>query len=163
MLTRTEPVMTVNLGGKPYDPIKAAAISARKTAQPFERIFGYLLELFPMILLVLVPIVGGVLATAYILLRDGIFPGQSVGKKILKTQVVVQRTGRPASFRESAIRNFPLAINFFLPVIPVIGHILGGAIGAVVFFIEAVALFTNKKRQRLGDKLAGTIVVRSAS
>jgi uncharacterized RDD family membrane protein YckC len=134
-----------------------------RTAEPFERIFGYLLELFPLILLVLIPLLGPLFATGYLLFRDGIFPGQSFGKKVLKTQVVNQETGEPGSFRESVIRNLPLAINFFMPMVPVVGHILGGITGTIIFIVEAVSLFTDPKHRRLGDKLAGTIVVKRGS
>jgi len=132
----------------------------RTLASPLERVFGYLLELFPLILIVLVPVAGGILTTLYILFRDGIFPGQSIGKRILKTQVINAKTGLPATYRESAIRNLPLAINFFLPIVPLFGHILGGVTGVVVFTVEAVALFTDKERRRWGDKVAGTIVIK---
>ena len=128
-------------------------------AQPFERIFGYLLELFPLIVLVLIPIFGGLLTSAYILFRDAVFSGQSFGKMVLGTKVLMQSTGEPGGLRASAIRNFPLAINFFLPVIPVIGHIAGGITGTIIFFVETVALLSDKQHRRLGDRLAGTIVV----
>ena len=58
-------------------------------ADPLERILGYLLEYFPMFLVHFIPVFGGILTTIYVLIRDGIWPGQSVGKMVMKTQVIV--------------------------------------------------------------------------
>lgn len=128
-------------------------------ATVFERYFGYLLEVFPLILLSLIPVIGGILTTVYVVFRDS-FDGRSVGKLILKTRVVRLEDNQPASFRESALRNFPLAISFFLTILPFVGHIFAAIVGTVVFVLEAISIATNKDRRRLGDKLAGTIVVR---
>ena len=128
-------------------------------AKSFERYFGYLLEIFPLILLSFLPIIGGILATTYVVFRDS-FNGQSIGKLILKTRVVRIDDRQPASVRESAMRNLPLAITFFLTILPFIGHIVAGFVGTLVFVIEAIAIATDKDGRRLGDKLAGTIVVR---
>ena len=129
-------------------------------AQPWERYIGYLLEIFPVVIISFLPVVGPLLAVAYLLARDAIFPGQSFGKKILKLKVIDQVSGKPASMRESVIRNFPLAMNFFFPLVPIIGHLIGGVTGTIVFVIEAIAIATDKEHRRLGDKLAGTIVIK---
>ncbi len=78
----------------------------------------------------------------------------------MKIQVVDEKTGKPATYRESVIRNAPLAINFFLPIVPFVGHILGAITGTIVFLVEVILIFTDEKHRRLGDKLAGTIVVK---
>lgn len=128
-------------------------------ATVFDRYVGYLLEVFPLILLSLIPVFGGILTTVYVVFRDS-FGGRSVGKLILKTRVVRLDNNQPATLRESALRNFPLAISFFMTILPVVGHILAGVVGTVVFVLEGISIATNKDRRRLGDKLAGTIVVR---
>jgi uncharacterized RDD family membrane protein YckC len=77
------------------------------------------------------------LAILYILLADGLPGGQSFGKKALRMRVIDERTGRDCTFGKSFLRNILLAI-------------LGP--------IDWVFIF-GKKRQRLGDQVAGTIVV----
>jgi uncharacterized RDD family membrane protein YckC len=73
----------------------------------------------------------------YILFADGFRNGQSYGKRIVKTAVVDSATGTPCSFKQSFIRNFLLSV-------------LG------VF--DWVFIF-GKRRQRLGDKAARTLVI----
>jgi uncharacterized RDD family membrane protein YckC len=76
-------------------------------------------------------------AVFYLLFSDGFENGQSYGKRIVKTAVVDATTGRPCSFRQSFVRNLLLSI-------------LG--------VIDWVFIF-GKRRQRLGDKAAHTVVV----
>lgn len=81
-----------------------------------------------------------VLAALYILLSDGFENGQSYGKRAMKIAVIDQRTGQPCTFGKSFLRNLTL-------------ELLGP--------IDWLFIFTDK-RQRLGDMLAGTIVVEAA-
>ena len=78
-----------------------------------------------------------ILASAYLLLADGLEGGQSYGKRLLSTAVVDRVTGRPCTFGQSFVRNILLSI-------------LGP--------IDWIFIF-GKKRQRLGDKAAGTVVI----
>ena len=80
-------------------------------------------------------------ALFYILFADGFAGGQSYGKRVAHTAVVDATTGKPCTFGQSFLRNLLLAI-------------LG--------IIDWVFIF-GKKRQRLGDKAANTIVVKTAS
>jgi uncharacterized RDD family membrane protein YckC len=75
----------------------------------------------------------------YMLFKDG-FNGQSLGKRILGIQVVAKKSGQPAAFSASFIRNLVL-------------HLLG--------VIDWVFIF-GEERQRLGDRGADTYVVRRA-
>lgn len=74
----------------------------------------------------------------YMLLRDGIFKGQSPGKRICKIAVVREegKTGAGAS----ALRNFLLVLPGFL-------------------LVEFIMLIVSKNGQRLGDMIARTTVV----
>lgn len=81
---------------------------------------------------------GSVAAILYILCADGITGGQSYGKHVLKICVIDATTGRPCSVWKSFLRNISLA---FL-----------GMIDWIFIFSE--------KRQRLGDLIANTIVVK---
>ena len=79
-----------------------------------------------------------VVALLYLLFQDGLTNGQSLGKKIVKTKVIHSRTASPCTFGQSFVRNLLLAI-------------LG--------FIDWLFIFGGK-RQRLGDKVARTLVVK---
>lgn len=73
----------------------------------------------------------------YLILADGLHDGQSFAKQWLGMRVVDVRTGEPCTFGQSFVRNFLLSIL--------------GPIDWIFIFGE--------RHQRLGDKLAGTIVV----
>jgi uncharacterized RDD family membrane protein YckC len=75
----------------------------------------------------------------YFLLRDGI-PGQSIGKRLLKIRVVEIESGRSCTWSKSLWRN--------------ISHF--------VFLLDALFVLSHR-RMRLGDMIAGTVVVRSAA
>ena len=82
----------------------------------------------------------GVLASvwSYLLFRDAKL-GQSVGKRMLKLRVVDIESGAKCTWTQSLWRN--------------LSHFC--------FFIDALFLLINR-RMRLGDMIAGTIVVRSS-
>jgi len=88
-------------------------------------------------------ILGGFLGVLYITFRDGLFGGQSVGKKILGIQVV-HVDGRPISYIDSSFRNILFIIHLLIPA-------------AVV--LESVAAYRHPDRRRLGDRIARTCVV----
>jgi uncharacterized RDD family membrane protein YckC len=79
-------------------------------------------------------------AIFYILFADGLEGGQSYGKRLVHTACVDATTGAPCTFWQSFIRNLLLALLGFIDWIFILG----------------------KKRQRLGDKAANTIVVKTA-
>ena len=90
---------------------------------------------------------GPFLAMLYILFRDGILSGQSIGKKMMGIQVV-HTDGRPVHFVDSSFRN---VLFLFYVVFP------------VSIVIETVALSRNPEHRRLGDRIARTRVVRKES
>ena len=73
----------------------------------------------------------------YLILADGLHEGQSFAKQWLGMRVVNVHTGAPCTFGQSFVRNILLALL--------------GPIDWIFIFGE--------RHQRLGDKLAGTIVV----
>lgn len=78
-----------------------------------------------------------ILFVTYLLFADGLGNGQSFGKKLVKTAVVNERTGAPCTFGNSFLRN------------------------VVMFFgVLDWGFIFGKRRQRLGDKAASTIVVK---
>ena len=74
------------------------------------------------------------------LCMDGFKNGQGVGKKLLSLQVIRVKDGKPATFKDSFVRRF------------------SGIFQPLDFFWSF-----GKKRQRMGDKFADTVVVELAS
>lgn len=101
--------------------------------------------------------VGWISGLAYALIADGFPGGQSVGKRLIGLQTVVPRTKEFSGFRESIIRNLPLAVAYLLYSIPYVGWLLAG----VVMVFEALLLIGNEQGVRLGDEIAGTQVLDS--
>jgi len=88
-----------------------------------------------------------ILSMLYIVFRDGLFSGQSVGKKVMGIRVV-HTDGRPISLVDSSFRNVLFLFYVLFPV-------------AIV--IESVVLLRSPERRRLGDRIAGTCVVRKTA
>lgn len=116
----------------------------------------------------LIPVVGGIIAAAYWLCRDGLeyefMDRRSVGKKLMKLRPV-RLDGRPMDLQTSVRRNWMFALGgvvALLAFIPIIGWILmvPVALAAVVIgIVEAVLVFTHDEGRRFGDKMAGTHVI----
>jgi uncharacterized RDD family membrane protein YckC len=103
-------------------------------------------------------VVGYLAATGYILVRDGLFSQQSAGKRIIGLRVVsADDPGRALSFRESIIRNMPLAIAFLMFRVPYAGWILC----PLVLIVEALAALGDERGMRIGDLLARTYAVQT--
>lgn len=86
---------------------------------------------------ILMLVAGIAWALFYNLFADGLNQGQSFAKRWLGMQVIDATTGAPCTFGQSFVRNLLLAIL--------------GPIDWIFIFGE--------RRQRLGDKAAGTIVI----
>jgi uncharacterized RDD family membrane protein YckC len=98
-------------------------------------------------------VLGFLSATGYILLRDGLFAGQSLGKKLIGVSVTADDTA--ATYRESVIRNTPFAAAYILLLIPYAGWLLGPA----AVMIEALVALGDDRGMRIGDMLAKTRVI----
>jgi uncharacterized RDD family membrane protein YckC len=79
----------------------------------------------------------------YFTLFEAFWNGQTPGKKIARIRVI-QRSGRPIGILESMARNFIRMVD----QIP------------TFYAVGIVAVFVTRQNQRLGDMVAGTIVVR---
>ena len=73
----------------------------------------------------------------YLLFSDAMEDGQSYGKRIVGIAVVSRETGEPCTMWQSFVRNFTLSVLGPIDWVFILGE----------------------RRQRLGDMLAGTIVV----
>lgn len=107
------------------------------------------------IVLYIIPILGWVIGTVYILLRDGLFGGESLGKKILGLKTINLEKNQNANLIDSILRNLTLAVAYILMLIPVIGWIAA----PIIIIIEALFAFSDEKGLRFGDRLADTQVI----
>jgi uncharacterized RDD family membrane protein YckC len=99
----------------------------------------------------------GVLLTwfAYLIVAEAIF-GATIGKRLAGISVV-QDSWTRLTLRGAVLRHLTHAV----PVVVLASQGLGLAVGQIVVYVAgAVFALTSEDRQRLGDRLAGTIVVR---
>lgn len=82
--------------------------------------------------------------TGYFVFFEWIWNGQTPGKRWMKLRVI-REDGRPVTFFESAVRNL---VRFF-DMQPIIFYSLG-----------LISVFIGSRDQRMGDLVAGTVVVR---
>lgn len=104
----------------------------------------------------IVPKAGFFAGLAYLLIGDGLFEGQSIGKKLIRLRVVSADTLRPCTFRDSILRNSTFAIGFLF--YNWTGWVLVGIIAA----LEFIFLLGSSNRTRIGDELAKSIVIESS-
>jgi hypothetical protein len=139
-------------------------------ADPVKRIIAIVIDGVAAMIVGFIPFVGGIIGALYMLFRDALpieaLEYKSIGKKLLKLSVV-KTEGSPGriDYATSAKRNWMFALGpimMFLLFIPVIGWILDILIGIgcfVLVVIELVKIFSDKQGLRLGDKMAGTMVI----
>lgn len=105
----------------------------------------------------LLPPVGWLAGLAYILIGDGFAGGRSIGKRLTGLQTVNLRTQDVAGFKESIIRNLPVAAAYLLFLLPYVGWM--AAAGIIAF--EGLLIIGNEQGLRLGDEVAHTQVLQS--
>jgi len=103
----------------------------------------------------LVPPVGWLAGLAYVLIADGFAGGRSVGKRLIGLQTVIPHSRDVAGFKESIIRNLPLALAYLLFPLPYVGWLLA----ASVMVFETLLILGNDQGIRLGDEIAHTQVL----
>jgi len=118
-----------------------ASIPKRYTAQLIDQIIAIVFAILIAVIAnpnTFFQIISLIFFLGYSLFHDAMPNGQSIGKKLLGIKVVNMKTGNACSVKESFIRSITK-----LPIIA---------------FIDALMIFSAIRR-RLGDRLAGTIVV----
>ncbi len=101
-------------------------------------------------------VIGFLAASGYILIRDGLFQDRSIGKKLIGLHVTLaDEPSRTASFRESLLRNAPLALAFLLFLIPYAGWVLC----PLALGVEALTAIGDNRGMRVGDLIARTVVL----
>ena len=101
------------------------------------------------------PPVGFLVGIAYLLTADGLLQGQSIGKRVVGLITMKASLIEVASFRDSALRNAPLAAGMVLGLIPYLGWIFLG----VIIGLEALLVIGNDHGLRIGDEIAQTQVI----
>lgn len=94
------------------------------------------------------------LTAAYFLLRDSIYPAQSIGKRISRIKVL-STNGKPLTPMQSALRNIAAAPMILLPI-PILGYL---ALSVLILAAFGEILMVMTQGKRFGDTLANTKVV----
>lgn len=103
---------------------------------------------------------GAVVALLFLLLCDGLLPGQSVGKRLFGIQIIYLPTRVPSRYRESVLRNAPFALVVLLGMMPPpLGGVTFVAGALVIGALEGWKVLRDPQGLRLGDIWAQTQVV----
>ncbi len=100
----------------------------------------------------------GLVSGLYFVFRDGLFNGQSIGKKLMRLRVVLPETDAPADFQVSAKRN----VILYIPILFRFAPFLGGLLELLVVAFELYFIFMDDRGNRWGDRFAETQVVEEA-
>jgi len=84
-----------------------------------------------------------VVALSYYIVLEGL-SGATPGKRLIGLKVVRLEGGAPLDWQSSIVRNLLRLVD-----------------GLFFYLVAAIAVWTSGSRQRLGDRLAGTVVVRA--
>jgi uncharacterized RDD family membrane protein YckC len=108
------------------------------------------------------PVAGEILSAALLLCNDSLFgPGRSLGKRLAGLRVIAL-SGRPASVRQSALRNQVFVIGLVPALwgraLPLVAAALCG-VAAIEACIALMPLTRDLGQRRLGDLFAGTQVI----
>jgi uncharacterized RDD family membrane protein YckC len=101
-------------------------------------------------------LVSGGLALLYKVYQEGTYNGQTIGKRALSIRAVKEGTGAPISMEEAFLRGLFWQAPFTLAG-------MGGLfwlIGVSWLIAGLISLIASPTRQRLGDRVAGTVVIR---
>lgn len=119
-----------------------------------------------------IPLVGSIVGAGYMLVRDGLeldfMDGRSIGKKVMKLRPVTN-DGSKMTIEKSIRRNWMFGLGAFhgiLLFIPVLGWILMfiiSIVGLLIGIFEIFKVLTDAEGRRMGDNMAGTKVVETAS
>jgi uncharacterized RDD family membrane protein YckC len=106
--------------------------------------YNFALERISKLIYALMAIFFSLVTTGYFVIFEWLWSGQTPGKRWMRLRVI-REDGRPITFWEAAIRNF---LRWF-DVLPI-----------GLYSVGLVSVFLSARDQRIGDFLAGTVVVR---
>lgn len=143
-----------------HELVSVADPPPRQPASRMARFGGILVDgiiFLPFVLLSEFPIVGPLVIISLWLFRD--INGRSLGKVVTGT-TIISRHGGQATAMQRVIRNLPFALALlplFLPIVGLAAFLL--QFGMTI--VEIIAVLATG--ERIGDKLAGTMVVKRSS
>ncbi len=108
--------------------------------------------------LVLYP-VGVLMGATYIAIADGLFGGQSLGKRIIGLRVVRAADGGPITFKDSLIRNSVYSLIYLFYLIPYLRWVLIPTVGLAIIAFEVYYIVVDVNGFRVGDLAADTRVI----
>lgn len=116
----------------------------------------------------MIPFIGGLIAAAYWLVRDGLelefMDGRSIGKKVMKLRPV-RLDGLPMDIPTSVRRNWMFAFGGvvqLLMFIPILGWLMMVPVAILALALGLLELYkvvTDPEGRRLGDTMARTKVI----
>jgi uncharacterized RDD family membrane protein YckC len=106
--------------------------------------FGSRLMSAPKWVIALLIVIQFVIFDGYFAVFEWLWRGQTPGKRWLKLRVI-REDGRPISFFEAVVRNLLRVVDFLVPPF---------------YSIGLISVFATERDQRVGDLVAGTVVVR---
>lgn len=121
------------------------------------RLFAFIIDAAIAALVSLVPFIGWLFSFLYMLLRDGLTPNGSPGKRLLNLEVTT-KYGRQITYEESFRRNFIFALPSLLSLVPLAGWLIGVLAAIVIYIVELLAIINDPQGRRNGDRWAGTVV-----
>jgi uncharacterized RDD family membrane protein YckC len=164
-----EPPSTGRIDDRPIEDETLSLTTGK--ADTGKRIVAAVIDCIAAAILNAVPAIGGLVAAAYWLLRDGLditfMDRRSIGKKVMKLRTI-RVDGRPMDIETSARRNWMFALGgviWFLKYIFILGWLLIGPVllaAIALGFYELYRVITDPQGRRLGDVMAGTKVIEVA-
>lgn len=147
-------------------PMKEPVTATTGKADLTKRFVAFLIDaVIASVLTSVIPVVGGILGAAYMLLRDGFdfdfMKLRSLGKRVMGLRPVLVGGGA-MNMQVSIRRNWPFALGV-LTVIPLLGLLFVAIVAPILGLIEGVLVLTDDQGRRFGDKLAETKVIESAT
>lgn len=149
-------------------PVPSKAPQAPQTtklarADAGKRIAAAFIDGIPAYVISFLPFIGGLIAAAYLALRDALplspQGGQSLGKRLFQLQALRMPDGVPCDYATSLLRNLPFVVPALMMIRPGIGWIFGSVVWAGAFVVEALLVIADENGQRIGDRLAKTSVI----
>ena len=132
------------------------------------RALAFVIDVIVSVVLTLIPFVGGLVATAYWLVRDGLDVGfmnhRSIGKHVMSLRVETL-DGSTLDVVGSCRRNWMFAISgiaAFLAQVAILGGLgaaVIGGVGGLIVLVEIYLVFSDPEGRRIGDNMANTKVV----
>ncbi len=163
-----QPEETAGEGGEAaQEPTAGTQPGALQKADMGKRILAVLIDAVLAIVVGFIPLIGGLVAAAYWLVRDGLeldfMDRRSIGKKLMKLRPVTL-DGTPMDIMASAKRNWMFALGgvgqlFFWTLIGIPIALLLWFVAFLIGILELILVITDDEGRRLGDKIANTMVI----